>query len=169
MGKPMTIIVKTFANEEVIVEANASDTLAAMKARLPIPPHPDMYLETDVHFVQKLPPHITLSEYSFQHGDILHVVDDWGCDRVFARPGDEIVEPSKDYWSPWTGLDENVEFLQEKQRIERVQQAKDIWNAEHSVGDERNNNKYGKNDELRKDNKDCKNDDKQDRNILNLR
>ena len=57
MGKPMKIIVKTFANEEVIVEANASDTLAAMKARLPIPPHPDTDLDTDVHFVQKLSPH----------------------------------------------------------------------------------------------------------------
>lgn len=168
MGKPMTIIVKTFANEEVIVEANASDTLAAMKARLPIPPHPDTDLDTDVHFVQKLSPHIMLSEYKIQDGDTLHVVDYWACDRVFARPGDEIVEPSKDYWSPWTGLDENLEFLQEKQRIERVQQAKDIWNAEHSVGDERNNNKYGKNDELRKYNKDCKSDDKKDRNILNL-
>ena len=153
MGKPMKIIVKTFANEEVIVEANAFDTLAAMKARLPIPPHPDMDLETDVHFVQKLSPHIRLSEYKIQDGDTLHVVDVWGCDRVFARPGDEIVEPSKDSWWPWTGLDEEVE----------------IWNAEHSVGDERNNNKYGKNDELRKDNKDGKNDDKQDRNILNLR
>ena len=164
----MTIIVKTFANEEMKVEAHASDTLAAMKARLPIPPHPDADLDTDVHFVQKLSPHIRLSEYKIQDGDTLHVVDYWKCDRVFAKPGDEIVEPSKDSWSPWTGLDEEVEVLKEKERIERVQQAKDIWNAEHSVGDERNNNKYGKNDELRKYTKDCKNDDKQDRNILNL-
>ena len=141
----MTIIVKTFANEEVTVEANASDTLAAMKARLPIPPHPDMYLETDVHFVQMLPPHITLSEYSFQHGDILHVVDDWGCDRVFARPGDEIVEPSKDYWSPWTGLDENVEFLQENEGDDFETDKGGQGKAEHE-GDDRNDNKDGKND-----------------------
>ena len=70
----MKIIVKTFANEEVIVEANASDTLAAMKARLPIPPHPDLDIDTDFHIMVKLASDMPLSARDLKHGDVLCVV-----------------------------------------------------------------------------------------------
>ena len=74
LDKNMRLHLRTLAGDSVDMEAHPSHLIAQVKAALPIPPHPDLDIDTDFHIMIKLASDMPLSARDLKHGDVLCVV-----------------------------------------------------------------------------------------------
>ena len=74
MDKYIELHVRTLSGDSVDMEAHPSHLIAQVKAALPIPPHPDLDIDTDVHIMVKMASDMPLSAHGIKDGDVLYVV-----------------------------------------------------------------------------------------------
>jgi hypothetical protein len=74
MDELIQLHLRTFSGDSVDMEAHPSHLIAQVKAALPIPPHPDLDIDTDFHIMLKIASDVPLSAHGLKDGDVLYVV-----------------------------------------------------------------------------------------------